>query len=185
MTYQDKWGNGTVVQSGYRECSGRYECVRDLCKHLFSDRPFRVCDIGANVCYFGLRLTSDFPACSVSAYENHRGAVLAARRHLAEYGNDRIQLSDSKVAIENVQRLGHFDLILAMSVLHHMDEDTSVWIEALRKQCDHLIVELATEERARNSHRPVELPEESCVIGYGPSHLEPANRPIYYMEGKR
>jgi len=185
MTYQDKWGGGVVLQSGYRECSERYEYVRDVCRNLFSDRPFHVCDIGANVCYFGLRLTSDFPTCCVSAYENHHGAVAAARRHLAIYGNDRIQLSDAKVTLESIQRLGRYDLILAMSVLHHQEEDVSVWIEALRKQCDHLIVELAVEEKARNSHRQVELPIGACVIGHGLSHLEPANRPIFYMEGKQ
>jgi hypothetical protein len=183
MTYQDKWAGG-VLDFGYRECSERYECVRDACRDLFGDRAFHVRDIGANVCYFGLRLTSDFPGCRVSAYENHHGAVRAARKHLANHGNDRLTLADSKVTLDMVSVFDHCDLILAMSVLHHMPEETAVWIDALRGACDHLIVELAMEGKARNSHRRNVLPVGAKIIGHGASHLEKAMRPIVYMEGK-
>lgn len=184
MTYQDKWAGESVAGFGYRECASRYEVVRDFCRGRFGGHPFHVRDIGANLCYFGLRLTEDFPACTVSAYESHHGAARAAASHLERHGNDRLQLSASKVTLQTVADFERCDLILAMSVLHHMPEQPAIWIEVLRERCYHLIVELATEGKARNSHRKVELPVGSRIIGYGASHLEKAMRPIVYLEGK-
>lgn len=184
MTYQDKWACAGVAGFGYRECASRYEVVRDFCRGTFGDRPFHVRDIGANLCYFGLRLTEDFPACIVSAYESHHGAARAAVSHLERHGNERLHLSVSKVALQTVADFERCDLILAMSVLHHMPERPAAWVDALLERCDHLIVELATEGKARNSHRKVDLPAGSKIIGYGASHLEKAMRPIVYLEGR-
>lgn len=184
MSYQDRWARGETAEFGYRECASRYECVRDFCRGVFGDRQFRVMDIGANACYFGIRLTEDFPLCSVDAYESHHGAFRIAKYQVQRTGCDRIKVQLSKVTLDTVYRMERCELVLAMSVLHHMPEEESMWIDALRMRCDHLIVELATEGKARNSHRTTALPIDAQVIGHGASHLEKALRPIVYWEGK-
>lgn len=186
MTYQDRWANGAVIEKGYRECSSRYDVVRKFCLATFGKRKaFTVRDIGANVCYFGMRLTEDFPNCRVFSYESHYGAIRVARYHVEKYGNDRMELSHAKVTIKQVDNFERCDLILAMSILHHMPEGQAAWLDALRGACDHLIVELATESKARNSQRGHKVPDGATVIGYGSSHLEVSVRPIFHMEGTR
>ena len=66
MIYQDTWVNGKLTQKGIRDCAGRYEVIKNFC--LKFTEPFTVCDIGANMAYFGLRLIEDF-GCSVIAFE--------------------------------------------------------------------------------------------------------------------
>lgn len=183
MTYQDKWGNGRVIEKGYRECASRYVIVRDFCLRKFEKRAFTVRDIGANLCYFGLRLTYDFPRCEVVAHESHPAASRAALAHLAEYGNSRVTLQTARLSIATVRALPKSDLVLALSVLHHMPEPLGDWL-GLLTSARHVIVELATEPSARNSQRGPVVPEGATILGYGESHLEVAKRPIFYLEGK-
>lgn len=184
MTYQDKWGHGRVIEKGYRECASRYAIVRDFCLRKFEKRAFTVRDIGANLCYFGLRLTYDFPKCKVTAYESHSAASRAALAHLAQYGNPSLRLYPRRFTMDDASQRGHFDLTITFSILHHMSEPLADWLWVLRHTSDHTIVELATEPSARNSQRAPAVPEGATILGYGESHLEAAKRPIFYLEGK-
>jgi 2-polyprenyl-3-methyl-5-hydroxy-6-metoxy-1,4-benzoquinol methylase len=185
VSYQDKWARGRVIQQGYRECSDRYEIVRDFCLRTFGERDgFTVRDIGANLCYFGLRLTEDFPLCTVTAYESNRKVIKAAKAHFAETGNTSVDLQIECLSTFDALRWERCDLALAMSVLHHMPEPLSRWLETLQQIAKHSIVELATEPSARHSHRGPAVPNNAPILGYGESHLENAKRPIFYLEGK-
>lgn len=184
MTYQDKWGNGRVIEKGYRECAARYEIVRAFCERIFGrDGTFRVRDIGANMCYFGLRLTEDFPNCFVTAFENHHAAHKAAEKHLTGKPVN-IFLSSLKMSCAMLPAFGPFDLTLAFSVLHHSPEPLGWWINGLQNTSKHTIIELAVEPSARNHKRAPVVPEGATILGYGDSHLEAAKRPIFYLEGK-
>ena len=68
MKYQDSW-DGKVIEAGKRECASRYEIVKSVCSEL--KQPFSVCDIGANMNYFGIRLIEDFD-CLVMSFEFHQ-----------------------------------------------------------------------------------------------------------------
>jgi hypothetical protein len=190
MTYQDKWAGGKAIEFGYRECADRYKvvydfCISTICRTAFSmHQAFHVRDIGANLCYFGLRLTEDFPRCRVTAYENNKHAANAAERHLDRHGNCRLTLERSRLTPEAVRSFEVCDLTLAMSVLHHMPDGLEMWLDALRESSRHIIVELAQEPSARNSDRQQRMPSDARIIGYGASHLESAMRPIYYLRGK-
>lgn len=184
MTYQDKWGNGRVIEKGYRECADRYAIVQAFCTRTFGrNGKFTVRDIGANLCYFGLRLTEDFPNCKVTAYESHPAASRAAIAHLSEHGNARVTLKTERLSIAAVRGLEKCDLHLALSVLHHMPEPLGDWL-GLLTSARYAIVELAVEPSARNHKRAPAVPEGAEILGYGDSHLEAAKRPIFYLEGK-
>lgn len=185
MSYQDVWLNGKLIERGYRECASRYEIIREFCLRLYGDGPFSVCDVGAASCYFGLRLREDFPLCSVVAFEPREYLENSARLKRAKAGG--VVLFGRKLTVEELPRwadFSSFDLVLALSVLHHVKPDQfDRWILGLRGMGRHLIAELSIED-SRSKGAVCHVPESAEIIGYGDSHIkEDAKRPIVYMEG--
>ncbi len=133
MTYQDQWVKGRLAVKGIRECAGRYEVIKSFCEP-YGRRPFTVCDIGANMSYFGLRLTEDFPACSVVAFEFDNFKLRAA--HVKKNDATRLLLLNHKLdlrALSVFNSCSRFDLVLALSVLHHVGDEFDAWLLELRK----------------------------------------------------
>jgi len=186
MTYQDKWSNGRLIEKGTRECAERYAIVKSFCADRF-ERAFTVCDIGANMCYFGIRLAEDFPFCRVVAYEFHSPAMRYA--HLRQSAEARrISLVAKKLHLEDVSALAlreRFDLVLALSVLHHLPGDSARWISALGVLGRHVIAEFALGDSLRTTARHnYSIPAGAKVLGYGRSHLDASVlRPIVALEG--
>ncbi len=166
--YQDIWINGELIQKGERECADRYEIIKSYCQNL--PQPFSVLDIGANMCYFGIRLSEDFE-CSVLAFEFHQ---FEKRKEIVDLQKgDRISYVKKKLKFKNIMELPYFNVILALSVLHHVQEPIGAWIGRLTKRCDHLIIEHAEEDSTRPAIRTdYTLPEGGKIIGYGESHLK-------------
>lgn len=184
MTYQDLWLNGRCIKRGERECASRYELVRQVCA-LF-EGPFTVCDIGANMCYFGIRLAEDFPLCEVMAFEFDHFEL--RERHLR--ANDvcgRVSLVKKRLTVEDVLQLPRFDLVLALSVMHHLPGEHEWWLSALRSVGDSVIVEYALGDSPRSALRKgYGVPHWASLLGYGTSHLDPSvRRPIVLLPGLR
>jgi hypothetical protein len=185
VNYQDIWLNGRLIEKGYRECTSRYEVIREFCKREFDEGKFSVCDIGAASCYFGIRLREDFPLCSVTAFEPREYEENSSRLKRAKPGG--VILFGRKMMLEELPRwadFATFDLILALSLLHHVKKDTfEEWLRGLRGIGRHLIAELAIDD-SRSKGAECSVPEEAKIIGYGRSHIkEDAERPIILMKG--
>lgn len=178
MSYQDTWKDGQAVAQGDRECAERYAIVHQFCMQY--SRPFTVLDIGAAQGYFGARLTEDFPDCAVVAIEKEAPPsdiperVLWLSREFA--AGDLWTLSEVE----------HFDVVLAMSVIHHFDAPQEFVVQAMESLGDHLIIEFPVEENACNPHRVKELVSVMPAtrgwlnLGFGKSHLqEGQTRPIW------
>ena len=183
MIYQDTWTKGKAAEKGYRECAARYEIVKAFCERFSG--PFTVCDIGANMCYFGLRLTEDFPSCSVMAFEFDHFAMRQA--HVAK--TERLILLNRKLSIKDIRELSHFcrfDVVLAMSVMHHLPGDSGEWLEAFRILGRNIIAEFAGNDSARPAIRKgYGVPSDAVVLGYGGSHLkQDFQRPIVLISSK-
>lgn len=180
MKYQDIWINGQVTEKGKRECADRYEIIRQFCTTL--NQPFTVCDIGANMAYFGLRLIDDFD-CYVVAFEFHqfdkRAKIIQMNKATKLiYMNRKINLND----LDILRQFCHFDLILALSVLHHVSEPISEWISRMKRLSENLIIELAGEDSKRTRSRKEYYLTEGKILGYGDSHLkENFKRPIILL----
>lgn len=183
--YQDAWASGQVVSTGYRECSDRYEVVRTFCESF--QGKFTVCDIGANMCYFGLRLTDDFPGCSVMAFEFDHFEMRS--KHVKNSDKTgRLLLLNRKLKASDLLSLAsihRFDLVLAMSVLHHLPGDHAEWMQSLRALGRNVIAEFAGEDnvsrvRLRKGYR---VPDNAVLLGYGSSHLAEFQRPIVHIKG--
>ena len=176
MIYQDLWGNGEMINKGKRTCSNRYDIVKGFCNNFNGD--FSVLDIGANMCYFGIRLTEDFENSNVMAFEFNSFDM--REKHVKQHGSDRLIFLKRKLHLSDIktmQKYMRFNLILAMSVLHHMTEDVSDWIRELKSMSDYLIVEYAMEDSKRVNYG--KLFNDNQIIGSGESHLKKGyRRPI-------
>jgi hypothetical protein len=183
MTYQDQWVKGQREGKGYRECAERYGFIKAFCERF--EGPFTVCDIGANMCYFGLRLTEDFPQCTVMAFEFDHFEMRQA--HLKKNNADRILLFNRKLSLDDAVNLGkccHFDVVLALSVMHHFVGSFDAWLAALHRLGGSLIAEFATDDSAVvNPPTGYRIPQEVTVLGYGASHLKrDVQRPILLVQ---
>ena len=177
MKYQDSWDGG-VVEPGKRECAARYEIIKAFCQKF--DHPFTVCDIGANMNYFGMRLTEDFD-CRVMSFEFHQFEM---REKLVK-NNKKLMFLKRKVSLDDLQILNacaHFDLVLAMSVLHHLPGDTAKWLAEFNKLGDYVILEFALSDSERVKSKTNYIVPDSQLLGYGDSHLKKDfKRPIVLL----
>ena len=180
MTYQDIWVNGKCTQRGYRECEDRYEIIKTFCKIVFSD-SFSVCDIGANMCYFGIRLSEDFN-CYVRGYESHLTAYKKATNIIAQNYTNKVELINEKINAPILQIEEKFDLILALSVIHHCKDNLDLYIKQLMKISRYVIMEIADSDSKRVKGK-VNFPVDPIFLGYGASHLKKGyNRQIILLK---
>ena len=176
--YQDEWAKGTL-SSGVRECESRYEIIKEYASRF--NRPFTVLDIGANLGYFGFRLMEDFDCVSVmvEAMPNyHRSLKNLARE------NDAGVVLFHRFDHSSLKTLGdveHFDLVLALSVVHHIEGDVNQTCSLIEQLGDHVIWEIADEEGACGQDKVNNIIIDSRweKIGEGKSHLAGSHRNIY------
>ncbi len=83
-----------------------------------------VIEIGANAGYFSTRLANEYNS-KVIAYEpyaNHANAIKLIAK-LGNIGEDRIDVIQEQVNINNIKNLPKVDIILFLNVLHHAGYD--------------------------------------------------------------
>jgi SAM-dependent methyltransferase len=184
MKYQDTWVNGALAESGYRDCANRYAVIRAFCAERLG-RGFSVCDIGANMAYFSIRLIEDFDARAVAfefhQYEKRAKAIAQNKTGSLMYLNRKLSLGDLRV----MSGFARFDLVLALSVLHHTAGEPRAWIESMKRIARHVIIEFAGEdsERAAKKHGYAIPPGGETLAFFG-SHLDKAaRRPIIAYRG--
>lgn len=131
MVYQDRLGeDGQVLEAGYRECADRYEVVRQAVEGL--RRPFTVLDLGASSGYFSIRLTEEFGA----------RCVAVERTDVITEAKDRVAaIVRANLNAEQIRKQGSFDVILALSFLHHQPKWRGVLKVLERHTRSALIVE--------------------------------------------
>jgi len=114
MSYQP-----TATSAGERLCVDRYEPIATILGRLVG--PFTVLDLGANAGWFTARLADDF-GCHVTAVDDHPDlpAVVSGRA-------GRVRVERRRVTAGHLRKMARYDVVLALSVLHHMPD----WREAL------------------------------------------------------
>lgn len=140
--YQDVWGGGKRIKRGQRECVFRYQVVKEF--FMQYKRPVKVLDIGANLGYFSLRLAEEFPGtytlCEAGKVEGFLLAKLFEMNkknsfvHIAR----RVKLTDLMLLAQRE----HFDVVLALSVLHHFDEPYQRVLDVMTQLGSHLLLEV-------------------------------------------
>lgn len=110
--YQPKRRDGRDMGNPARPAAPRYKAIAN---ELEGREGLRVLDLGAHEAYFALRLAEDFDA-RVTAVDDWRGL----RPALEEAGDDRVTGLYERLTPQRLAELGNFDVILCLSVLHHV-----------------------------------------------------------------
>ncbi|MFZ0566167.1 MAG: methyltransferase domain-containing protein [Chlamydiales bacterium] len=115
----------------------RYETIKQILSRI--DGPFTVLDLGANNGYFSLRIAHDFDAVCVLVDGTERLSDICT---LNTDTNRLIHIQKyfKKNDIRELARREHFDVVLALHVLHHVD-DWMTWVNTLFELGDEVIIE--------------------------------------------
>lgn len=183
--YQDIWVRGKVKSKGVRDCESRWETIKEIASRW--SRPFTVLDVGANLGYFSLRLAEEFD-CTVVAVEGMYGDWLQSI--LEENANPRVLFLRRNMSVRDLKRLAdveHFDLTLALSVVHHFGGPFDKSVDVLRSMGDVLLLEMANEAGAcgQGIVKDSQLPDDAEIVGWGPSHVGGPGRPIAVLEQEK
>lgn len=172
--YQDLWCKGEVVSKGVRGCEERWNIIRDF---LAPNPPKTVMDLGANLGYYSMRLAEEFD-CQVVAIETHYYKDLQSA--LEQNGDPRITAMNATIEYFLNQKHVKYDLVLALSVVHHLAMPYGETLRQLERVGRTVIVELATEFSACGQDRIVEqfIPEYAVPLGTVDTHLQ-GQRPMF------
>jgi hypothetical protein len=180
--YQPQWVDGREVGVGNRECASRYRAIKDyLTQNTNVHFMPTVLDLGAYTGYFCRRLHDDLGA-QCTAVDN----------------NPSLEESEGVTVIPRllnpagVRELGHFDVTLCLSVLHH-HANWYDFLAALVESADVVFIETAhPQERMNNQYRPYvigahqEMQKIGKVIAETPPLYDSKyKRPLWVVDRRR
>lgn len=196
--YQDRivgWAIDTdpIVQLGHRECALRWRYVSRVLS--FYRRPFTLLDIGADLGYFSIRAVTEYDAVAV-AIEGGR-QLLDALTTLPITRTYKLVALQRRITLDELDILAtceHFDVVLALNVLHHFPDPERAFSTILSLGT-HTIIETPGPDDAgacggaakgvlyRLCQRGALNTHARKHLGDTPSHVTPgAVRPMYLFE---
>jgi 2-polyprenyl-3-methyl-5-hydroxy-6-metoxy-1,4-benzoquinol methylase len=119
-TYNDIRIKGKTISTGYRNSERRYDEIFQFCKQF--NRPISVLDLGAAEGYFTFRLAEDFSGVFIAVESNPERKLLEL---CIKNNNPKVLLLDKQMNLKNLKNLKevqHFDIVLALNIIHHFDE---------------------------------------------------------------
>ena len=153
-TYNDIRINGKTISLGYRNSEKRYSEIFKFCKKF--NRPISVLDLGAAEGYFTFRLAEDFDGVFVAVESNSERKLL----ELCKKNNDpKILLLNKQMNLKNlknIKEVQHFDIVLALNIIHHFDEPFQDILETLVSMSSFCFLEHPNSlenESTKNSQR--------------------------------
>lgn len=175
MTYQDYFLKGDVLRPGQRDCATRYALIEPIVARY--TRPVTVLDLGANLGYFGLRLAHDLGAVSVMIDDGDDLVTTCAANDLPT--TIALQRRLTCDDLEELAACEHFDVVLALNILHHF-EDYRRALRAVLRLGEHILIEVpgpddtgACGQDRLSPLRALLDAESPRLLGLAPSHTTP------------
>lgn len=140
--YQDTYIKGQITSHGERECQSRYDLIKPELSRF--NRRFSVLDIGASEGYFSFRAANDFDCVSVMLERSTEPLMSLCKAN----DNQNVVFLNHDMSIDNIRSLStceHFDVVLAMNVLHHFDNAVEA-LNSILLLGDLIIIEIPLPE---------------------------------------
>ncbi len=118
-----------------RALEERYKAIKKVIKQI---NPKTALDIGANSGYFSLRLAKEFNI-KCTAIENKKGLLPKT---------DIIETKEMLFDLEEAKRTQNYDLVLALSIFHHL-KDAGLILKELLHHTRNIIIEIPSLEEAK------------------------------------
>ena len=153
-TYNDVRIKGQTISSGYRESEDRYKEIFKFCKKF--NRPISVLDLGAAEGYFTFRLSEDFSGVFIAVESDSQRNLLDSCQ---KNNNRNILLLEKQMnlkSLKNLKEVQHFDIVLALNIVHHFDEPFQDVIDTLVSMSSFCFFEHPNSlenSATKNSHR--------------------------------
>ena len=153
-TYNDIRIKGETISSGYRNSEKRYDEIFQFCKKF--NRPISVLDLGAAEGYFTFRLSEDFSGVFIAVESNPERKLLES---CIKNNDHKVLLLDKQMNLKNLKNLKevqHFDIVLALNIIHHFDEPFQDVLDTLVSLSSFCFMEhpnLLENESTKNYHR--------------------------------
>ena len=152
--YNDIRIKGKTLSSGYRNSERRYEEIFKFCKKF--NRPISVLDLGAAEGYFTFRLAEDFSGVFVAVESNSERKLLEL---CIKNNNHKVLLLDKQMNLKNlknIKEVQHFDIVLALNIIHHFDEPFQNVLDTLVSMSSFCFLEhpnFLEDDSTKNSQR--------------------------------
>lgn len=180
--YQDIWVQGRLMKSGKRNCARRYKLIYDCLSERY--RPgFTLLDIGASEGYFSIRLSEDLHALP-TMLEKKRTLKLVKNLQ----NSSDLKLKSGVIDAEILRGLGSFDVVVALSIVHHFP-DWGRMLKIIFSICDTVIIELPAENerKVRRSRAATGMLDilkwhNALLIGETSGYAEEFKRQIYVVD---
>lgn len=154
LVYQDIVIKGKTQFQGINLCENRYNILKPLLESL-EKKDFSVLDVGAGQGYFSFKIANDFPKarCYMIEHANksydHHARMLYQLCLLNDLSNVTFFHKEISVPVlENLNHQAHFDVVLALLVVHQIEDSMEVRkaaIENLFKLGDHVVLEVSND----------------------------------------
>lgn len=154
QAYQDIVIKGKTVFQGVNRCANRYALIKPILDNL-GEKDFSVLDVGAGQGYFSFRIAYGFTQshCFMVEHANknydHHGRMLYQLCLLNDLPNVTFFHQEISVPVlEQLNRQTHFDVVLALLVVHQIDESMDVRkaaLENLLSLGNHIILEMSND----------------------------------------
>ncbi|HJM69094.1 MAG TPA: hypothetical protein QGF02_04055 [Candidatus Babeliales bacterium] len=136
--------NGKIVSRGEfnmtpEHCNLRYNIMKPIMDKY--SRSFTLLDIGSAAGYFAIRSAADFDCTAVMMEQNYQPL-----QKICEANTDlnNLVFLNTRCDVKMLRCLGdceHFDVIMALNVIHHFEEKWEACLDALMKLGDNLLIE--------------------------------------------
>ncbi len=158
--YQDALVNGKVIKEGVRGCPKRYHAIKKALGNRTG--PFTMLDIGAAQGYFSFRVAheySDAVCVMIEGGYAHAWDVSPQLLSLCKKNTmlSNIAMLNTQVTADDLEQLAqreHFDVVLALNILHYFRGDWQRAADAVLALGDTVIIET-----------PVVVPSSRSVVG--------------------
>ena len=196
--YQDIYINGRVVKratDNHRDCETRYSIIKKVLDKY--NRQFTMLDIGASQGYHSFRTAFDYNSVCVMIEGNNDEYPLIGDQLLdlcrCNTNLDNIILLQKPIVITDIQHLSeceHFDVILAMNILHWLGPNWKTAVDSLIAMGNNIIIETPPQETIISSdnnkiRRDIEnylLANSAQILGTVKRHTSNTMSTIYLIQ---